>query len=106
MEMKMKIGVGVTTCSSKEMAADIVNELLLAKLIACGQIEGPVESTYRWKGKIEKESEWKITLKFDLDKRSELAKKIAKIHQYETPEWVTWEAGASEGYYDWIANPG
>jgi periplasmic divalent cation tolerance protein len=102
MEIKKEIGVGVTTCSSKEVASNIVNELLSAKLIACGQVEGPVESIYRWKGRLEKETEWKITLKFDLGKRAELEGKLVKIHPYETPQWVMWKAEASEEYYNWV----
>ena len=102
MEMKREIGVGVTTCSNKEVALRIINELLSAKLIACGQIEGPIESIYRWEGKLEKENEWKITLKFDLGKQGEIEENIAKIHPYQIPQWVVWEAGASEEYYNWV----
>jgi periplasmic divalent cation tolerance protein len=105
MEIKKKIGVAVTTCSSKESASRIVNDLLMANLIACGQIEGPIESIYQWKGKLEKETEWKISLKFDLGKQAELQEAIKAIHPYDTPQWVAWEAGASDGYYDWVVNP-
>jgi len=103
--MKKGIGIGVTTCSSKEIASSIVNELLSAKLIACGQIEGPIESIYRWEGKLAKEAEWKITLKFDFVKQEQLEENIGKIHPYETPQWVVWEAGASEEYYNWVTEP-
>ena len=102
MDMKKEIGIGVTTCSSNEVALRIVNELLSAKLIACGQIEGPIESIYRWEGKLEQETEWKITMKFDLVNHAELEENIAKIHPYETPQWDVWGAGASEEYYNWV----
>jgi periplasmic divalent cation tolerance protein len=103
--MKKGIGIGVTTCSTKGVASSIVNELLSAKLIVCGQIEGPIESIYRWDDKLAKEVEWKITLKFDFGKLEQLEENIGKIHPYETPQWVVWEAGASEEYYNWVTEP-
>lgn len=105
MNIKKQIGVAVTTCSSKETASRIVNNLLKANLIACGQIEGPIESIYPWEGKLETESEWKISLKFDLDKQVELQQAVEKMHPYDVPQWIVWEAGTSEGYYDWLVNP-
>ena len=105
MEMKKEIGIAVTTCSSKEVASGIVNELLSAKLIACGQIEGPMESIYRWKGRLEKETEWKIKLKFDLAKKAEIEQNLTEIHPYVTPQWVVWKAEASEEYYNWVVRP-
>lgn len=105
MKIKNEIGIGVTTCPSKEVASEIVNELLSAKLIACGQIGGPIESIYRWEGKLSRETEWKITLKFDLAKKAELEQNLTEIHPYETPQWVVWKAEASEEYYNWVVRP-
>ena len=105
MKNNKEIGVAVTTCSSKESASRIVNDLLRKNLIACGQVEGPIESTYQWKGNIEKETEWRISLKFDLGKEVELQEAVKVMHPYDTPQWVAWKAGASEEYYDWVVNP-
>ena len=103
MNGKNDIGVAVTTCSNRESASLIVNELLEAGLVACGQIEEPVESVYQWKGKVEKEKECRITMKFDLEKRQELELAVKRIHPYETPQWVVWKAEASRAYYDWVS---
>ena len=105
MKNEKEIGVAVTTCSSKESASRIVNDLLRKNLIACGQVEGPIESTYQWKGKLEKDTEWRISLKFDPGKEVELHEVVKVLHPYDNPQWIVWKAGASEEYYDWVVNP-
>tara|TARA_Y100001933_G_scaffold170467_1_gene168552 strand:- start:84 stop:404 length:321 start_codon:yes stop_codon:yes gene_type:complete len=105
MKNKMEIGVAVTTCSSKGAASRIVNDLLREDLIACGHVEGPIESMYRWKGNLEKETEWRISMKYDLVKEAELKEAVQEMHPYETPQWVTWKAETSEKYYGWVMNP-
>ena len=105
MKNKKEIGVAVTTCSSKEAASRIVNDLLRNDLIACGQIEGPIESMYRWKGNLEKDTEWRISLKFDPGKEVELKEAVKGLHPYDIPQWVAWKAESSEEYYDWVVNP-
>tara|TARA_B100000902_G_scaffold307924_1_gene296902 strand:- start:355 stop:675 length:321 start_codon:yes stop_codon:yes gene_type:complete len=105
MKNKKEIGVAVTTCSSKESASRIVNDLLRKNLIACGQVEGPIESTYQWKGNLEKDTEWRISLKFDPGKEVQLQEVVKVLHPYDTPQWIVWKAGASEEYYDWVVSP-
>ena len=97
-----KIIVGCTTVSSKKDALLIVRELVYSKLIACGQIDGPILSVYQWKEKLVEEREWKISLKFAQNNSIEVFKKIKVIHPYETPQWVCWDVLASKEFKTWV----
>ena len=51
------------TCPSRRVAEDIADAALEARLAACANLEGPVSSTYRWKGVIEQSFEFILWLK-------------------------------------------
>jgi periplasmic divalent cation tolerance protein len=103
--MKQVIGIATTTCPNEKSANSIVGSLLKENLIACGQVEGPVKTNYLWKGKLVRENEWRVTMKFALDNRNELENRTNELHPYEVPQWVGWEATASKMYCQWINNP-
>ena len=103
--MKQVIGIATTTCPDKKTALRIVESLLADGLIACGQVEGPIESTFFWKGKLSKEPEWRILMKFVPKKIKQLESEVMKLHPYENPQWTSWEATASGGYHEWVHNP-
>jgi periplasmic divalent cation tolerance protein len=45
------------------VAERIAVELVDLRLAACAQVSGPMQSTYRWEGKIENAEEWLCTAK-------------------------------------------
>jgi periplasmic divalent cation tolerance protein len=100
--MKQVIGIAITTCPDKKTASSIVESLLADGLIACGQVEGPIESTYFWNGKLTKETEWRVQMKFVPKKIQQLEEEVMKLHPYENPQWTNWEAIASDGYHEWV----
>jgi len=99
---EMQLMIGWTTVPSEEKAKEILQFLLNKKLIACGQIDGPVCSIYEWRNKIEEDTEWRITLKFKSTNQSKIYKCFVEIHPYETPQWVFWEVNSSEEYRNWV----
>lgn len=103
--MKHRIGIGITTCPDENAALEIVESLLRSNLIACGQVEGPLKSIYRWDGRLNRETEWKVTLKFKLSNLDDLGFKLREIHPYDVPQWVAWDAEASEEYGKWVDDP-
>ena len=71
-------------------------------LVACAQVVGPVTSVYRWEGKIEESEEWELRLKYASQNEDGLRRHIGEKHPYDEPQWVSWEADASEGYAKWV----
>ncbi|MEN6621293.1 MAG: divalent-cation tolerance protein CutA [Smithella sp.] len=92
-----------TTTDNKEEAEKIAQHLVGEKLAACVQIMGPINSTYRWKGKVETAEEWLCLIKTKESLYPELEKAIISLHSYETPEIVaSFIVKGSTGYLGWI----
>lgn len=92
-----------TTTEKKEDAERIAKSVIEARLAACVQIMGPIESTYRWKGRIEKSVEWFCFIKSTNKLYSDLESAIKKEHPYEVPEIIAVPvSGGSADYLEWL----
>ena len=96
------IRVGSTTLETRQQALDLGRKLVALDLVACAQVVGPVTSVYRWKGKTDESKEWELRLKYSRKNEDSLSQYIRKKHPYDEPQWVSWEADASEGYAKWV----
>jgi len=89
--------------ASPEEAERITGSAVEQRLAACGQVIGPVASTYRWEGKVERAEEWLCLLKTTRARFPELQRHILRTHSYRVPEIIATAitAGAID-YLDWI----
>jgi periplasmic divalent cation tolerance protein len=94
----------VTTTLPDEAAAErIAGHLVEERLAACAQVVGPVSSTYRWQGKVERTGEWYCHLKTTLAKLPALQKRLRELHPYEVPEIIAVPITQGDPkYLDWI----
>jgi periplasmic divalent cation tolerance protein len=101
---KMKSFIQIsTTTETKEQAQKIAKFLVEQKLAACVQISGPIESTYRWKGKVETASEWLCLIKTRASLFKKVETAIKKLHPYETPEIIAVPiVKGSRKYLNWL----
>lgn len=83
METLIQVWVAVPT---KPEGLDIIEALVDAKLIACGQLDGPISSIYTWKGEKEREEEWRCVCKTRASLYPLVEKRIVDLHPYETPQ--------------------
>jgi len=73
------------------------------RLAACVNILPPMESVYRWEGRVEQETERQILIKTSRDRIVALWDRIREMHPYETPEFVVLSIqDGSDGYLRWI----
>ena len=94
----------LTTTSSEEEAERIAAALVERRLAACVQTLGPIASTYRWKGAVEREREWICLAKTEASRYGELEAAIRELHSYEEPEIIgTTIVAGSRGYLDWVS---
>ncbi len=107
--MKKHIQV-FTTANKKADAVKIARDLVEQRLAACAQVVGPIQSIYRWKGKIEEEEEWLCILKSRYDCYEKMEKRLKDIHPYEEPEILALSViKGSRTYLAWLdqqVNPG
>ncbi len=71
------------SCKDADEAVKISGALLSKKLIACAK-QIPVNSTFRWQGKIESSNEVLLTMESRMDLFDEVEKEITKLHSYDT----------------------
>ncbi len=71
-------------CKNKKEAKKIGLKLVEKKLAGCCNIF-PIDSIYRWKGKIVKEKEVVLIVKSLKRNFEEIRKEVEKLHSYTTP---------------------
>jgi len=99
----MKGLVVLMTTPSKEEADKIVRSLLRKRLIACGNILGPVESNFWWKRKIDKANEFLVLMKSSEKLFTRLSQTIREMHSYEVPEILALPiVKGSKPYLEWL----
>jgi periplasmic divalent cation tolerance protein len=76
----------VTTTASQDEARRIATQLIERRLAACVQIVGPIESVYRWEGKVETATEWQCQVKTRQSKYAAVEVAIRELHSYQVPE--------------------
>jgi periplasmic divalent cation tolerance protein len=93
----------VTTIEKREDAERIARSLVEARLAACVQVRGPIESTYWWKGQIETAQEWQCVAKSRADLFGEIDEAVRRVHPYEVAEILAVPiAAASRVYLEWL----
>jgi len=96
--------VVMVTCGSRAEAKKIARAVVQARLAACANVLGsPVESIYRWKGKVETAKEVLVLMKSTRKSFAALEREIRRMHSYDTPEIVAVAiAEGSKAYLRWI----
>ncbi len=91
------------TCAALEEARRIVSILVEKKLVACATLIPHVESIYRWKGKIEHDTEVKVILKTRLEHFYTIQELICAECSYDLPEIIYFNIdGGHQKYLDWL----
>lgn len=96
--------VVLVTCDSMAEAKAIARAIVETRLAACVNVlPGPVQSIYRWKGRVETAREVMLLIKSTKRRLSALELKIRRLHSYDTPEIVALPvAGGSTAYLQWL----
>jgi periplasmic divalent cation tolerance protein len=92
-----------TTTDSRAEAIELARAAVEARLAACGQVAGPVASTYWWNDELERSEEWFVFLKLPADRYDQLAAFLTERHSYDEPEIVaTAIVAGSPSFLGWI----
>lgn len=102
-EETVKYAVVLVAAASQTEAEAIAQSLLEAKLAACVSVL-PIQSMYRWQGKLEHQQEWQLLIKTRMDLFTQITVHIQAIHSYQVPEVIALPvlAGALP-YLSWIS---
>jgi periplasmic divalent cation tolerance protein len=90
-------------CPDRETAQNISDALLANHRIACANIHPEVQSSYRWKGSIEKDPEIPLVLKTREENFSLVVDEVREMHPYETPSIIGVPVEfVNRDYLDWV----
>jgi periplasmic divalent cation tolerance protein len=94
----------LVTCGSIVEARRIAGRVVKKRLAACVNIVlGPIQSIYRWKGKVASAREVLIAIKTSAKRLDELEREVKRLHSYDLPEFVVIPvAGGSREYLAWL----
>lgn len=80
--------VATTTTENATDARRIADALIERRLAGCVQIVGPLQSVYRWQGKVEHAEEYRCEIKTQATKFSAIVEALSKVHPYDVPEII------------------
>ena len=101
--MNTRYDICLVTAGNKAAAQKLAEGLLRGRLAACVSTVPGVNSTYWWKGRLEKASEVLLLIKTRRILREDIIQFVKRHHPYAVPETIFTEIdGASRAYQDWI----
>jgi periplasmic divalent cation tolerance protein len=104
--LKMQGGTSIveirTTFGTRADAEACAARLVGQRLAACVQVEGPVQSTYRWQSVVERAEEFRCTCKTTHERSQACIESLIRDHAYQIPEVICAEVTASTSYADWV----
>lgn len=90
------------TCPHSD-AERLAKALLDANVAACVNILPEVQSIYRWKGSISRDSESLLLIKTTTDAYPALEQIVVDLHPYEVPEVIAFNiANGLASYFSWL----
>jgi periplasmic divalent cation tolerance protein len=94
----------LVTCGSIIEARRIATAVVRKRLAACVNIVlGPVQSIYRWKGKVQSAREVLMVIKTNAKRLKELEGEVKRLHSYDVPEFIVVPiTGGSREYLAWV----
>src|SRR5271166_6457523 len=104
MSFKEKYYLVLVTCANPIQAKLIARSVIERRLAACVNIlRSPVESHYRWKGRVESSRELLLLIKTTAPKLLQLEKEVKRLHSYAVPEFLVLPVVAgSDDYLNWL----
>lgn len=98
-----ELRVVLATAPDADSGAALARALVEERLAACVNLVPGVRSIYRWKERIEDESEVLLVIKTRADRCQALAARVRELHPYEVPEVLELPAvGGNPAYLDWL----
>jgi periplasmic divalent cation tolerance protein len=96
----------IVTCANAAEARRVAQSVVEQRLAACANIlSAPVQSIYRWKGRVERAAEVIMLLKTTAKHLGQLENEVKRLHSYDVPEFIALPIVAgSNDYLKWIAD--
>ena len=95
--------VVLTTLPADADAAAFGTALVEERLAACVNLLAPMQSVYRWQGRVDQESERQLVIKTSRLRLDALWERVRTLHPYDVPEFIVLPiVDGSDAYLRWI----
>lgn len=104
MKSNTQARIVLVTCATPLQAKLIARSVVEKRLAACVNVlRSPIESHYRWKGKVEKARELLLIIKTTERRLRGLEREVKRLHSYHIPEFIAIPiVSGSKAYLDWL----
>ncbi len=101
--MASEVVIVLTTWPEDRNVAAFAETLVAERLAACVNVFAEMQSTYRWKGSIERDRERQVVIKTAAGRIEALKARIAELHPYEVPELLVVKVDdGGSAYLEWV----
>ena len=91
------------TAATADQAREMAQTLVEDRLVACANVLPPMQSIFRWQGKICRETEALIVAKSLKSHVQRIVEEVKQLHSYDVPEIIALPiTGGSPEYLRWI----
>ena len=98
------VSIVYTTIDNIQDARKIAHTLIDEQIVACVNIIPEIESIYKWKGKIEENSEYILIAKTIDENVGKAIDRIKGLHSYDLPDIIVLPVvGGLKDYLEYIA---
>jgi periplasmic divalent cation tolerance protein len=93
----------MTTLPADADASAFAHTLVEARLAACVNLLAPMQSVYRWEGKVEEEPERQLVIKTTRALTVALWERVRDLHPYDVPEFIVLPiVDGNDAYLRWV----
>lgn len=93
----------LTTVTAGTPAEALARALVDERLAACVNVLPPMVSIYRWRDRVERDSEQQLVIKTTSGRLPDVRARMAALHPYELPELIVLPVvDGDPAYLDWV----
>ena len=97
--------VVLTTLPADADATAFGSALVEERLAACVNLLAPMQSVYRWEGRVDRDSERQLVIKTSRQRVDALWERVRVLHPYDVPEFIVLPiVDGSDAYLRWIGD--
>ena len=101
--MSSEYVIVLTTLPADADAGAFARALVEARLAACVNLLPVMESVYRWRGSVERETERQVVIKTSRPCIDTLWQRVRDLHPYEVPEFIVIPiVDGNDAYLRWV----
>lgn len=90
-------------CPDEDTAKSLARMLVEEKLAACGNVIGPIDSVFCWRGEVDEAREFGLLLKTDAHLLEQAVTRLEQAHPYDEPAVLGWRCDtAGEATQAWL----